>query len=328
MAEALLSDPADGFIRTALCYAAIHAGLPELLAQGPADTDQLARRGGFRPEPLERLLRGWVAIGLCHRIADGRYHLSPAGAALGSESGSGQREWVQLVVEQYVPAFRHLDATLFDDVLPFELAHGLPPFEYRRTDPHADAVFNSWLASETDYWGVGIAAAHDWRPHGHIVDVAGGEGSLLRSIAARHGDLRLTLFEQPHVVRRLEAGEASARMDLVAGDMFEEIPVCAGLYVLKSVLHDWDDERAVRILSNVRAAMPPGAGLLVIERLLGEAGPHARSTVELDLHMLAVTGGRERTARQFSELLATAGFGPPAIEPTDTPFYLLAAQPE
>lgn len=323
MAAKDLSSLIDGYIETSLVYAAIRAGLPELLASGPVDIAALAHRGGFQRQSLQRLLRGWEMIELCHQSSDGRVELSAKGAALSESCGNGMREFVQLVVEQYAPAFHRIDATLFDDVLPFELAHGAPPFEFRRANPHADAIFNRWLANETNQRGDDIAAAYDWSAFRHIVDVAGGEGSLLRAITRQGVAAQLTLFEQPHVIESVRCSDTPLNVSLIAGDMFKAIPVSADLYVMKSVLHDWHDELVVQILRNVRAAMPPQAHLLVIERLVQPAGPHARSTLQMDLHMLAITGGRERDSAEYSGLLEKSGFDPPVIKPTETPFFLI-----
>lgn len=325
MANDRLATLIGSYVEMSLVYAAVRAELPELLANGAADVSALAVSSGFREDALERLLRGWEMIGLCERMPDGRFVLAPLGAELSKSSKNGWRDFVQLAVEQYAPAFSSIHMTLAADVLPFELAHGLPPFEYRRAEPHADRVFNRWLSRETEDHGDALAASYDWGGIDSVVDVAGGQGNLLRAIGQCHPTGRFILFEQRHVIDNLQVAIPAHERGVayVAGDMFDTIPVAADLYILKSVLHDWSDDQALRILGNIHAAMPDGARLVVIERLLNGGGPHAHSTLLMDLHMLAVTGGKERTAFQFAALLGQAGFTPPKIVSTPTPFHFL-----
>jgi len=325
--ERTLEQLIHGYVETMLVHAVVRAGLPELLRDGPEEIGELAERGGWRRGPLVRLMRGWVRIGLCGVLPDGRYELTEKGRGLLEDSGLPWRDLALLAVEQYLPAFARLDGTLRDGGLPFVQAHGMPPFEYRREVPEAGILFNRWLAAETAGHAAALAAAYDWGRFPVIVDIAGGNGRLARAVARAAPAARVILFEQPHVVAALAGDECwrghERAVELHGGDMFHDVPGGAGLYVLKSVLHDWPDGEAVRILSNCRAVMGTEASILVIERLLDEDGGHADTTLMVDLHMLAVTGGVERSRAEFASLAEAAGLSMIRVMPTGTPFHLI-----
>jgi O-methyltransferase domain len=151
-----------------------------------------------------------------------------------------------------------------------------------------------------------ILEAYDFSRFRSIADVGGGRGHLLEAILERNPNARGVLFDLPHVIEEAR-GSVTARMSLHAGDFFRDALPSCDAYVLMDVIHDWDDERSARILSGIRAAAPPDATLLLLETIVpDEPGPHWGKT--LDVLMLAVTGGLQRTADQFGELLRGSGF--------------------
>lgn len=325
--ERTLEQLIHGYVETMLVHAAVRAGLPELLRDGPVEMRELAERGGWQRGPLLRLMRGWVRIGLCRECPGERYELSGKGRGLLAESGLPWRDLVMLAAEQYVPAFARIDAVLAGGGIPFVLAHGMPPFEYRREVPEAGILFNRWLAAETAGHAAALAAAYDWGCFPVILDIAGGNGRLAVAVARAAPAARVILFEQPHVVAALSGDDCwmghACEVELHGGDMFHGIPGGADLCVLKSVLHDWPDPEAVRILANCRSVMGSEATILLIERLLDEDGGHADTTLMVDLHMLAVTGGVERSRAEFAALAEAAGLTVRRVMPTGTPFHLI-----
>jgi hypothetical protein len=179
--ERTLEQLIHGYVATMMVHAAVRAGLPELLRDGPVEMGELAERGGWRRGPLVRLMRGWVRIGLCGVLPDGRYELTEKGRGLLEDSGLPWRDLVMLAAEQYVPAFARIDAVLTDGGLPFVLAHGMPPFGYRREVPEAGILFNRWLAAETAGHAAALAAAYHWGRFPVIVDVACSPGHPFRA---------------------------------------------------------------------------------------------------------------------------------------------------
>lgn len=318
-----ISEIVNGYINSALACVAVRSGVIDILDKNSLPLETIAERGGYPVLALERILRGWEMIGICIRKSNGDYELGAAGLALTNECSTPWRDLVQLAVEQYAPAFEQLDAVLAGHGLPFELAHGSPPFEYRRARPAANALFNRWLASETHLASDPIVEAGLWDRYRHVADIGGGKGVLLKAIAKRYPNVSLTLLEQAHVIEELRHEHSLHHINLVPCDFFSHIPVSVDLYLLKSVLHDWDDESAICILQNIRRVMPANGRLMVVERLLDTRPGAGLATVLLDLRMLAVTGGMERTADQYTRLLIESGFMPPQITPTAGPFYLL-----
>jgi hypothetical protein len=207
---------------------------------------------------------------------------------------------------------------------------GVPPFAYAATDPNLASAFDAYMADRTRQARDAILAAHDFAHYRRIVDVGGGNGVLICGMLAAVSTATGIVFDTPAAVagaRRLvaEIGVAE-RCSIVSGDFFESVPPGGDAYILKSVLHDWGDDRAIAILANCRHAMSPHGVLLVIERLLPErievSGAH-REIMMMDLHMLVLHGGRERTVADFAKLFARAGLELVATRPTASPFVIM-----
>jgi hypothetical protein len=193
--------------------------------------------------------------------------------------------------------------------------------EHFAAHPDENAIFNDAMVSKSRTVLPAVAAAYDFAPYGTIADIGGGRGHLLKLILERTPGARGVLFEQPHVIADTDA---APRLSLVGGDFFAAALPAADLYLLMDLLHDWDDADAARILAAVRRAALPHSRVLIIETLVPDIpGPHFGKTV--DIIMLAVTGGRERTERQHSTLLAAAGFEIVRTVPTASPYSLVEA---
>jgi C-methyltransferase len=196
----------------------------------------------------------------------------------------------------------------------FEL-HGDGLFAYLRDHPEDAAVFDRAMTAKSHADIPLVVDAFDFGSRRAVADIAGGRGHLLRAIVERHPDVEATLFELPQVVDRLRDDDAIDSVQLVAGDFFTDRLPTADVYVLMEIIHDWDDSDAVRILANVRRSAPDDATLLIVETVLDDRRPrdHART---LDVVMLAVTGGRERSPAEYAELLARAGWELADVIPT------------
>lgn len=317
----------DGYQTTAVLHAAIELDLPDLLAQTPADVGTLASRTGADVSALGRLLAVLSALGVILDTGNGRFALTEIGQALTTTSPSGMRQRLLLATSQYAPVWARIADSVRHGTTAFVQLHGCSPWEYRQRNPEAGQLFNDWLRLETGRVARQLAPVLDLPPDTHVADIGGGTGALLNALLDLQPRLRATLFDHPHVIAQAEAlwhSEGRSRHPAtVAGDFFDAIPVRADVYLLKSVLHDWNDADSVRILQHCHRAMPTGARLVLIERLLPAHPSEDPATHLVDFHMMLVTGGHERSFDQFRELLGQAGFSHFRTRPTPSAFTII-----
>jgi len=316
-----LADLMAGFWTTQAIYVAAHLRLAEHLADGPRSAEEIAPHCGADPRALYRLLRALAGIGI-FREDDGRFSMTPMAECLRDEPvrslalmrGSWQYEtWGQLLysVQTGKPAFDHL--------------HGKPLFEYLSREPETGRIFDAAMTGvhgrETD----AMLDAYDFSGIRTLADIGGGNGSVLRAALDRCPNLRGILFDLPGVAERTRGLLDLTRCRVESGSFFDAVPTGADAYLLRHVLHDWDDERCVAILRNVRQAMPANGRLLVVEGLV-PPGNEPSVSKRFDLSMMVVVGGMERTATEFDALFASAGFRLMRIVSTRTWVSLLEAE--
>jgi gamma-glutamylcyclotransferase (GGCT)/AIG2-like uncharacterized protein YtfP len=214
--------------------------------------------------------------------------------------------------------------------MPTDHVYGKPFFDYLAEQPAFAKIFNDVMTRESSDEGASIAAAHDFSGYRRIVDVGGGHGALLAAVLNRYPGPVGVLFDLPDVVATahgaIDRHIAAGRVEKLAGDFSEAVPPGGDAYLLKWIVHDWDDEAAIRILTKCRTVMPPAGKVLLVEVVIpqGTAGSDA---TRLDTTMLVFTGSRERTEREYRELLHRAGLTLLAITPTASPFSILEATP-
>lgn len=338
-----LTGARDTLLQMATVYAgtqAVHAaaqlGLADQLADGPRAIQDLANDTGAHGPSLARLMRALAALGLVEQVDDGAIALTPLGTLLRSDVPGSLRDafrflagdwnwrsWGQLLysVRTGNPAFDHV--------------FGMSNFEYWGRDTQAGEIHDAYFQTMSHSSDAPIVAAYDFSRFRTVVDVGGSTGSLLAAILREHSGLRGILFDLPHVVSRSERVLAEAgvadRCAVVGGSFFESVPAGGDAYVLKYVIHDWDDDRARALLRRCREAMDREAVLLVIEQVMPqrlEPGPEAHRITRLDLQMLVMTpGGRERTEQEFRSLLKEAAFELRGVTATASPFHVLEAFP-
>ena len=206
-----------------------------------------------------------------------------------------------------------LEGALRRGALPFDSAFGKPVWQWRHENPEESAVFNSWLSGQTSSQVEPLVDALDFTGCRRVADIGAGQGRLLAGVLQRHRALTGVLADQAHVLTSARAMyrnlDLEDRCEFAPTDFFASVPTGCDAYLLKSVLHDWEDQDCVRILGRIRDAMPAGARLLVVERLLPRRALDEPSVIWLDLHMLAVTGGRERSLAEYRALLHQSGLG-------------------
>ncbi len=288
--------------------------VPEQLAAGAASADALAETTGCHAPSLARLLRALVTLGLCNQDGAGRYHLSEMGELLREDHAQSVRAWALLAGGRIWRNWSELDRSVRSG-LSHRRRHGSEDgFGDLAEDSTAAALFYQAMVAVTRPIADAVAESIDPAGVQRVVDVGGGSGELLARVLARHTTLHGVLFDLPHGLEGasavLEAAGVAARCTRVAGSFFDTMPEGADLYLLKSVLHNWDDARCVQILRRCRSAMAPRGHVLVIERQMADrpgTTAHDRAVARSDLNMLVGLSGRERTANEFASLFAQAG---------------------
>jgi hypothetical protein len=323
---ALFSIMTGGLLAQA-CYAVAKLGVPDLLADGPRDVDGLAAASGSDPRALRRILRVLSAAGLFQETAPGSFALTATGALLCSNARGSSRPVAVMLGEEVHRASGEIVHTLRSGQPAFEQIHGTSFYDYLGEHPEADTTFSAAMA---------VAAVPpalvrcDLAGLGTLVDVGGGDGGLLAHVLARQRAARGVLVDLPGSVEKARARLAGAGLEerarFVAGSFFDAGTVPAGgdVYTLSRVLHNWDDADALTILRRVREAIPPHGRLFVFEYLEDAApaaapdagaSPAAAQARMIDLLMLVMLDGHDRTEAEYRDLLAAAGFRVRSVRP-------------
>jgi orsellinic acid C2-O-methyltransferase len=295
------------------CYVMAKLGVPDLLASGPRSAEELAAATGAHAPSLRRLLNALGSVDLCAQRDDGTFELTRLGALLRSDHPSSINAWVLHWGGNSWLAWSNLLHSIRTGHSTRELIEGTPGFTHLDRNPEAAAIFNRAMVELTRLAALEIVKAYDFA-NKKVMDVGGGYGELLAQVLIAYPSASGVLFDMAHAIGK--AGDVFARRGLaqrcefIAGDFFESIPSGADVYMLKSVIHDWPDDRAITILRNCQRAMHPKATLLLVERMMpGRLPPSAQSEslARSDLHMLVALGAQERSPEEFAALLRAAG---------------------
>jgi hypothetical protein len=295
----------NGYQVTQAIHVAATLGIADLLRDGPLGSDELARATESHEPSLHRVLRALAAVGVLHEGDDGRFALTAIGECLRSDAAEPVGGWAAFVGRpHHWQAWGALLHGVRTGESPFRSVHGTDVWDYRAAHPEEGAIFNAAMTDIMRRANAHLLAAYDFGRFATVVDVGGGRGAFLGAVLEANPAMRGTLFDQPQVVAGAVVGE---RCEVVGGSFFEAVPEGADAYLLKAVLHDWEDDDALAILARCRAAIPGHGALLVVERDLG--GPNEDADAKLaDLNMLVGPGGRERTRDEFAALFAAGGF--------------------
>jgi hypothetical protein len=318
-----LAELMDGYLTTQLLYVAARLGVADVLVAGPMTAAEVAEAVGADPDALRRVLRGLAVAEVVAEEPGGRFALTPLGATLRDGVPGSLRGAVLVRGAVYFRAVAELLETVKDGRTGFEHAYGARFFDHLGAHPEQEAAFQASMAGRSQQEAGDVVAAYDFGAFGRLVDVGGGQGVLLAAILRAAPALRAVLLDRPAAAAEASARMAAAglaeRCDCVAGDFFESLPAGADAYLLSRVIHDWDDADAGRILATCRAAMPPGARLLLVEAILPERAREQPAAIRMDLHMLLLLGARERTEAEFRRLLAASGFAVTRVVATPSP---------
>jgi hypothetical protein len=320
-----------GFRATQLVHVAARLGIADLLRDGPQDASALATAVRAHPRALYRLLRALASLGLFAETPEGRFQLTSLGELLRGDAPGSLRPLALLYGEDWVwRAYGGVFHSVMTGRPAFEHVHGQGLFDYLQRHPEAAASFDYGMTAYSEQEAAAILGTYDFADAGTIVDIGGGAGALLASILTAHPRARGVLFEQPGVIDR--ARDLMTRAGLVercateGGDFFERVPSGGDLYVLKSVLHNWDDADGAAILRACRSAMHSRARLLIIERVIPEGNEPSEAKL-FDINMLVMLSGLERTVDEYRTLLRSGGFDLTRVIPTAAPVSVLEASP-
>lgn len=318
----------SGFRVTQMVRTAALLGVPDLLAGGPRESAGVATDIGADPGLLHRLMRALAGIGVLSEEPDGRFANTEVGELLRTDIPGSMRNVATGLPGEAWDAWAQLPRGIREGKIPFELAHGRSLWDLLAADPAKAASFNAFMASQTRIFVPQLLEAFDFSSCARVVDVGGGNGALIAGVLSAHPSLRGTLFDLEAGLDGADAylrqGGVRDRCDLSPGSFFESIPAGGDAYLLKLILHDWEDRRASEILSTCRRAMRPGSRLLVIDHILPRRALDNPRALTMDMHMYALFGARERTEDQLAKMLAQSGFKVERIVPTSPPSTIVA----
>lgn len=304
-----------GYMPARVVHVAAQLGIADLLASQPKSAEILARETNTAPAPLRRLLRALASIGLVEELESERFALTAAGNQLRSnEPGSMRNVALMFGGERAWRSWGELLHSVTTGESGTRRVYGFGSFEYLTANPDQAVIFNRAMAENTRRLTELLVSTYDFSQFRNIVDVGGGNGTLMAAILAANAGARGAVFDLPSGIaeapRKLADAGLAARCDVIAGDFFHAVPEAADAYILKYVIHDWDDEQSVNILSNCRKAMHQTSKILLVERIMPQrmaATPVHQLIAMADMNMLAMPGGQERTEQEYRNLLAGAG---------------------
>lgn len=313
-------------------HAAAMLGLADVMASGPQPAEAIARSAGTHPGATYRLLRALAVLQIVAQDAEGRFELTPLGACLRSDAPDSVRAWAQLWggPMMWRPWGHLTDCVRSGEMAPKLLDGFETPFEMMQKYPAEQAIFNRSMLELTRGVAAVLPRCYDFGAARCAIDVGGGYGALLPPLLHAHPELRAIVYDLPACAegaRQLADDEKlGARTSFIAGDFFASVPAGGDVYLIKSVLHDWDDERSRAILSRCRDAMSASARLLVLEWIVPErVGPADAGIIGTDLNMLVMVGGIERTESEYRTLLRSAGLEVTRVIPTPAAMSLIEA---
>jgi SAM-dependent methyltransferase len=315
-----------GFQVSQALYAAAKLGVPDQLVAGPKRIDELATVLDADPDALGRLTRALAGMGVFAEVAEGTYDLTPLGRTLTSDEPGSMRDLALMWMETHYEPFAGLTDAVRTGQCAADAHYGMPFFDWLAGQPEQSTRFSGAMANLTDGIKIGALASYDFSAMQRIVDVGGADGTLLTHVLRRVPDATGVSYDLSHVVPAVRAvakeADLADRLTAEAGDFFERVPAGFDTYLMSMVLHDWDDDRAIRLLRNIAAAGAPGARVRALELVVPAGdGPHLAKMI--DLTMLAMLTGKERTEPEFRVLFEAAGLRYERAVPTPTPLSMI-----
>jgi hypothetical protein len=316
-----------GYIASTCVYVAVKLRIPDVLGAAPRPVNDLARELGVNEDALYRVMRTLVSLGVFEEKSPRTFANSLTSTILRSDTPGSMYDMALWMSD---PFHFQVYANAFHSVQTgrpaVEKAVGVPVFEYFPKHPEESEIFNNAMTMFSGMVIPAVLEVFDFSGIGTLVDVAGGHGRVLTSILQKYPSMRGVLFDLEHVLvgarSVIESLGLSDRCRTASGDFFTAVPAGGDAYIMKHIIHDWDDERAAVILKNIRSAMNPGGRLILLESIVAP-GSQPDFAKLIDLEMLFMPGGRERTEQEFRHLFARAGFELTRITPTKSPLSVI-----
>ena len=328
--DAQLTRMMAGYWVSQAIYAAAKFGIADLLQAGPRSVDELAAASRTQPTCLYRLLRALASVGIFAEDTDGRFALTPLAEPLVSNAPGSKRALALMMGEEHYLTWGRLADTVKTGENAFEKLYGVPIFDFLSSHPEQAQTFDAAMTGIHGQETAAVLEAYDFSNIGTLADIGGGNGSNLAAILQKYPAMQGILFDLPHVIERAREPVAAAgvesRCQFATGNFFESAPVGADAYLMRHIIHDWDDEKATTILRNCRAAMPPDGRLLLVESVI-PPGNAPFFPKFLDLTMMLIPGGKERTEPEYRQLLSDAGFELQRIVPTTAEIHVIEGAP-
>jgi hypothetical protein len=317
---------ASGAWVTQMIHVAAELGVADHMAAGVRPVEELAEACGAKTDGLFRLLRGLASLGIFQETAPRSFALTPLAELLRSDHPQSMRMVGRLMGDEHYLGWADLLHSVRTGEGAFRHRYGMSVFEWYQQNPERGAIFDRAMGDHSRAQIEALLTAYDFSGITHLVDVGGGQGLLLQRLLAAYPSLRGTVLDQPQVVAPVAVPpELAGRLTLQGGDFFTAVPSGADAYLLKHIIHDWGDEACLRILGQIRAAMAPGARVLLVEQMIPPGNAPFPGKL-LDLNMLVMTeGGRERTPEEYASLLGRAGLSLQRIAPTPSPLSVVEA---
>ena len=312
-------------------YIAAKIGLADHLADGPRTVEHLAAATKTHAASLYRICRALAGVEVLRETAPRTFELTEFGNALRTNvDGSLRASAIVELGDDHYAAWENLLHSVKTGETAFDAKFKMPIWKFYETHPENGSNFDRCMVELTGAIHQAILEAYDFSPFRHLTDVGGGHGALVAAILNEYPDLRGTVFDQPYVAdgarKTFAENNLRQRTAAVGGDFFESVPAGADLYTMKFIIHDWDDARCVRILKNIRKGIVENGKLLIFDTVVPEGNePHFGKF--FDLNMLVMTGGQERTEKEFAALLRQGGFHLARVVPTESVISLVEAVP-
>lgn len=311
--QAVLMQMLMGFITSQAISVAARLYIADHLKNGGKTVEELAEATQTHAPSLYRLMRALTSAGVFAKDAENRFTNTPLGDALRSDHPASMRAGASMICDrEHWQPHGNLMHSVKTGETAFDHTFGMPVFPYFAENPGSAEKFDDAMTSFSNVVGKAVAETYDFTAAQTIADIGGGHGLILSTVLQANPEVKGILFDQPYVVEGadqvLKNTGVEDRVERIGGDFFKEIPVKADVYLMKFIIHDWNDEQSVTILKNLAQSAEPGARLLLIETVV-EEDDHLPSVSKLmDLNMLAMTGGKERTPSEYAELFEQTGF--------------------
>ena len=327
--EVALTQIMFGALATQALYVPAKLGIADLLVDGPKSVEELATATGTHAPSLYRVMRAVASVGVFTEQDDRKFALNPVAETLRSDVPNSLRDLTIFMGEDW--HWEVWGKTLFSvrtGKSVWAEKHGADVFGYFKTNPEAAGIFDRAMNSLTTLSIKPVTEGYDFSGIKMLIDIAGGRGRLLTAILEANPSVRGVLFDLPHVIEgaraNVAATDAAERMEFATGDFFVSVPAGGDAYMMKHIIHDWDDERALTILRNIKQAMNRGARVLLVESVVPDGNAPDLSKL-MDIEMLVSPGGKERTAKEYEDLFAQAGLRLTRILPTKSAYSIIEA---